>query len=375
MIDWSSLPKELVILISEKLDSEFYILRFRSVCSVWRGSVPKPHNLPYNFPLLPKNTILIPSYISKRSFFLVKPHNQFPWLIKISQDLPPRTRLWNPVSFDLCFHSLFFNSLNFTQFNVLDLGHYFVHHYYFYPVKLVVATWQRKEQPPSLLTFNPIGQLAMFRSGDHQLMLIPDGTGYIDICVSKGRPYAVARDGRMVTIGLDYNICLAAEPILGGNDFKFLVERDDELLLVQFGGGAGSFSFQEHGNDVVDDNDWKNVDLKIDVFKLDEKKKKKWVELASLGDRVLFLGDKGDFAVSASDLCVAKGNCVIFETNEDVLEPLECEMSVYHLDHRGWVQPLSDYLGYSNLFWPSPDWTGFRDFQKQLLALKGLCCE
>ncbi|CAJ2639137.1 F-box protein [Trifolium pratense] len=371
MVDWSNLPGELVILISEKLDSEFYILRFRSVCTTWRGLVPKPHNLPYNFP---KNTVIsIPSCISKRSFFLIKPHNQFPWLIKSSQDSRPKTRLWNPVSFDSCFHSLFFNYLNFTQFNVLDLGHYFVHHYYFYPVKLVVATWQRKEQPPSLLTFNPTGQLAMFRSGDHQLTLIPDGTGYIDICVSKGRPYAVASDGRMVTIGPDYSVCLAAEPILGGNNFKFLVECDGELLLVQFGGGACSLSFWEHEND-VDDNDCKNADPKIDVFRLD-KKKKKWVELTSLGDKVLFLGDKCGFAVSASDLCVAKGNCVIFETKEDILKPLECEMSVYHLDHKGWIQPLSDYLGYSNLFWPPPDWTGFRDFQKQLLSLKGLCCE
>jgi hypothetical protein len=66
--------------------------------------------------------------------------------------------------------------------------------------------------------------------------LILDRIGCIDICVSKGRPYAVA------TTEQDYNVCLVAEPIFDAN-FKFLVEIDGELLLVQFVGGAGRFSF------------------------------------------------------------------------------------------------------------------------------------
>jgi hypothetical protein len=46
----------------------------------------------------------------------------------------------------------------------------------------------------------------------------------------------------VATTEQDYNICLAAERIFGAN-FKFLVEIDGELLLVQFVGGAGRFSF------------------------------------------------------------------------------------------------------------------------------------
>ncbi|XP_058752467.1 uncharacterized protein LOC131625642 [Vicia villosa] len=48
MLDWSQLPKDLLQLISQKLNSDFYILRFRSLCSSWRLSIPKPHN---HFPL------------------------------------------------------------------------------------------------------------------------------------------------------------------------------------------------------------------------------------------------------------------------------------------------------------------------------------
>jgi hypothetical protein len=117
---------------------------------------------------------------------------------QISHDLRRRTRLWNPLSFDSRsrFHSLLLQFLNFSQFNVLDLGHYFVHHYYLYLVKLVVAR----------------------NANVNGLML------------------AVA------TTEQDYNICLAAEQIFGAN-FKFLVEIDGELLLVKFVGGAGRFSF------------------------------------------------------------------------------------------------------------------------------------
>jgi hypothetical protein len=96
---------------------------------------------------------------------------------------------------------------------------------------------------------------------------------------------------------------------------------------------------------------------------LDEKEKE-WVELTSLGDRVLFLGNECSFSVSASDLSVAKGNCVVFM--DDVFEILDepiwhSGMCVYHLDQCQLLR-LSDYPDYLKLFWPPPVW-----------VLKSLC--
>jgi hypothetical protein len=77
------------------------------------------------------------------------------------------------------------------------------------------------------------------------------------------------------------------------------------------------------------------------------------VKLTSLGDRVLFLGEVCSFSASASDLCVAKGNCVIFSYN--IICSSKSESSILDLD-QGRLSPLSDYPEYSNLFWPPPKW-------------------
>jgi hypothetical protein len=63
-----------------------------------------------------------------------------------------------------------------------------------------------------------------------------------------------------------------------GGIVKFLEETQCELLLVDSYDGDGD------GGD----------DVRIDVLRLDEKKKK-WVKLANLGDSVLFLGEGCSF--------------------------------------------------------------------------------
>ena len=91
------------------------------------------------------------------------------------------------------------------------------------------------------------------------------------------------------------------------------------------------------------------------MFRLDEKEKK-WVKLASLGDRILFLGNGCSFSASASDLSVVKGNCVIFSDDAfHYFDQMLCGMCVFHLD-QCWLSPLSDHPEYFNLFWPLPEW-------------------
>jgi hypothetical protein len=77
------------------------------------------------------------------------------------------------------------------------------------------------------------------------------------------------------------------------------------------------------------------------------------LSLANLGDRVLFLGSLCSFSVSASDLCLAKGNCVIIIDN--IFTRVYCESSFLDLDD-GRLLPLTDYPEYRKLFWPPPKW-------------------
>jgi len=148
----------------------------------------------------------------------------------------------------------------------------------------------------------------------------------------------VDKIGRTITFGLDDStVQLVAEPFVGraGGKVKFLVENEGDLLLVDM--------YEYFLFDYLDEDA-----LRIYVFRLDEKEKK-WVCLTSLGDRVLFLGNGCSFSASASDLCVAKGNCVIFIDN------LKSGKCVFDLD-QGRLSPLSDYPEYFNLFWPPPKW-------------------
>ncbi|MCI31707.1 F-box protein, partial [Trifolium medium] len=95
--DWSELQSDILNLISQRINNEIDLIRFRSICSNWRSSsVPNHHTniLPFKFPLLQSasdsdsddefsdsinniNDTNFPfSYLSKRSLFLIKPPQQ-----------------------------------------------------------------------------------------------------------------------------------------------------------------------------------------------------------------------------------------------------------------------------------------------------------
>jgi hypothetical protein len=131
----------------------------------------------------------------------------------------------------------------------------------------------------------------------------------------------------------DLSIHLVADPMFCGGD-KFLVECDCELLLV----------------DINESDDGSN-DLRIHVYRLDEKERK-WIKLANLGDMVLLLGNQISFSASASDLGFPNGNCIILNAGD----LSDCfEMDIFQLD-QGRVSPLCDNPDYLKLFLPSPEW-------------------
>ncbi|MCH82460.1 F-box protein [Trifolium medium] len=360
MADWSQLPKDLLQLISQRLDSELYLLRFRSVCSTWRSSssIPKhhPNYLSLKLPEFYNNDPNPPCHISKHNIFLIKPpqhqqtlHHRRPWLIRIGPDPDGKIQLWHPFSLrpHIPFHFPH-HVLDFNQLSVFHLGHLFLlseANRQIHSAKLLVAPRQEK-QPLFMVTFNCFGELTLFRCGDERWTIIQGmaTSAHGDICIFKGRPCAVDYDGYTVMFEPDLSHHLIAEPLLDeeGVHTKFLLQSECELLLVDCYACDSGFSI-------------KNGDVRIAVFRLDEKEKK-WVKLTSLGDRVLFLGNRYMFSASASELGFAKGNCVIY--TDDVfkgLDDMEYGMSVFQLDQNR-VSPLSDYPDYLKLFWPPPEW-------------------
>jgi len=136
MADWSQLPKELLGLIAERLNSPFYQLRFRSVCSSWRSSVsPRPLlRLPGRFPFIQGDGITDSTWgfhLSRRTIFLIRSsdaRSQTPpnssWLVKVEEIHPSRIRLLNPLSRVQLkpLPTSFPNAMDLACFNVLELA-------------------------------------------------------------------------------------------------------------------------------------------------------------------------------------------------------------------------------------------------------------
>ncbi|XP_058752482.1 F-box protein SKIP23-like [Vicia villosa] len=355
MADWSQLPKDLLQLISEKLNSDFYILRFRSVCSTWRLSIPKPHNyFPLELPHFSKYGKLY-----KHSIFLIKPPatpNQQtlyrPWLLRISPTSSGKVNFLHPFLLDT---PIQFSLLNFNQLSVYELGHIYIHGILYpnsstvkyRPYDRYVATFQG-EQLLDIVTLDIYsGEVAMFCCGDNRWTKLSSvATFYQDICIFKGRPCVTDRTGRTLMIRSDLSVHLVVESVFGADDcgvVYIMVENESELLLVHKYKDYPDGNYNHYDDDEL---------LRFDVFRLDQREKK-WLKLENLGDMVLFLGQGYSFAISASDLGFENGNSVIYCNH------ICSEMRVFPLDQQR-TFPLSDYPDYVKLFWPPPEWIASR---------------
>jgi len=361
-------------MISERIGDELDLICFRSICSTWHSSsVPNHlcHILPVKFPLLkfpfrtnPNDIDTIKNNttfcnLSKQNIFLIKPPQQEeqtltlrPWLIRTNQNTLGQTNCFHPLPRSLSFDCRFvldYNKLSAVHlrstFFILDLDLKFKNRLYncnnyIYPQKVVAVTCHGKK-PLVIGTLISPPQPLLVKCGNEKWKVIPDmSTKFGDIFLFKGRPYAVDKIGKTIMVRLDSSVQLVPEPLVGGGNNKFSVESEGDLLLEDI-----------YECLCIDLNDL----VRIDLFKLNEKEKK-WVKLSSLRDRVLFLGLVCSFSASASDLRVAKGNCVIFISNIFERNMIsKCESYVLDLD-QGRLSTLVDCPKYSNLFWPPQRW-------------------
>ncbi|KAK2434743.1 F-box protein SKIP23 [Trifolium repens] len=209
-----------------------------------------------------------------------------------------------------------------------------------------------------LLTIRISGKLAIFRSGDENWMMLPEipPMPYTDVCVFDGQPIAVDSTGRTVAVGPDLSLDFVAEAVFGG-DTKLLVESDGELLLVDkylthFG---VTCTFNPEGVYQIETE----RAARFVVFRLDEKEKK-WVKLKSLGDKILVMAEDFAFSVSASDLCIENGNCVIYRDNVYAthFSTTGRRIGVFCLDNHIGIHLCLIFL--INLFWPPSLWAWLR---------------
>ncbi|CAE5985603.1 unnamed protein product [Arabidopsis arenosa] len=395
MVDWSTLPKDLLDLISKSLESSFDLVQFRSVCSSWRSAAEPKRPLPtHHLPILPDNGgSLFPDSavgfrLSQRSILLIKPHepphneaDSFGWLIKVEEDLnvPRKVTLLDP----LCdkrnsIPENFPRVLDMSKFKVRELGREFKLHYFNTVGDIVESLYLEKavvkyldcdvEYKFVLLTIHVSGKLAVFRSWDRAWTVINDmPSPYDDVILFDGFFFAVDNNGRTVVV--DYSslkLTLVASPVFGG-DKKFLIESCGEMLLVDMylsleaveGDPGFVEEIFEHPAFYMNERT-----VKFKVYRFVEREES-WVEVEDLGDKMLFLGDDSTFSASASDILpTSDGSSVFFNGNvfngnvfngEDLGAMQDRDLGVFDL-RTGKIELVQKLPEYAKLFWPPPPW-------------------
>ncbi|EOA28759.1 hypothetical protein CARUB_v10024991mg [Capsella rubella] len=321
--DWSQLPEELLHLISKNLDNYcFDVVHARSVCHSWRSSIPFPsfllrpsYSLPSiaEFPCKSKEMrtlekiplflfrVLAPAAASPSEYFLGK----------IGRDesdehmelLPSPLQCSVKVKIPGSDPTL----MNMLDCQILSLGHKY---------KMIGLDHQPLAIGYQGVAFLPLneggGEFVVLRNYNKvllvltsaemkwkQLQNIPDAI-CSDIATYRGRFYATFHSGEIVVIdpySLEVNLLLPSpqEPlhylVPSSNDELFLVEVIFPVLEV--------IVFSQ---------------FTCRVSRLDEKAGK-WVEVIDLGDRVLFIGQLGNFSCSAKELphgCGLSRNSILF---------------------------------------------------------------
>ena len=260
------------------------------------------------------------------------------WLVKIREgrhDLPKH--LINPLSphkINPLPHS-FPRKLDLTNFRVIELTKFYSLQFSnlrFCGYK--VAFWPSSCCPSLMVLAHGVLWHLQLSGHDNKWVLIDDmlsQLSYEDVVLYSGKFLAVDENRRTVLIDpSSLQITEIVPPMeTRGGQKKSLVKWKRELLLVD----------RHHHN--RRDRSGKNK-VEFRVFKL-EIEHRRWVEVKSLDDRILFLGQDCSFSLPAR--CFGggcKGNCIVFA------DPV---FTVFSLDD-GKLLPLDQRPEYISIFYP-----------------------
>ncbi|KAH7848661.1 hypothetical protein Vadar_005855 [Vaccinium darrowii] len=342
--NWSELPPDLLTSIGKRLDNRIDVLRFRSICSSWRSSLPFgtwPPRLPLTlpFPIIPHR------YPHPRGHYTFTQATVYR-LQPLHNPSDSRPKAW-----------------------IIKGGHI--------SIKIGVNRVQKAVflNNFTVVALHSDGELAVLRLGDERWtpLVGHQHNSYRDLINFKGKVYATNLYGESLIIDSSLNIRVFSsfESSLNNpvGDKKHLVESCGELWLL------------DRNLRGLSHNVWHYPDIYLMFYMRYQKKEiwfkasklneeeQKWVEVPDLGDRILFAGRDCSFSVSATDFegCNCKGNCVFFmnscsnfhgnyHDDYDALRGSDGEEpEIYHIgDHC--LDQLVAYPGYADLFWPLPSW-------------------
>ncbi|XP_059460910.1 F-box protein At2g26160-like [Corylus avellana] len=355
-------------MIGRSLDTRIDVLRFRSICSSWRSSIPpfsaNPPRFPLQFPDPNTATLTEPprwpprlAFLFQTTLYYIQTLNPSTssstlsnkgWLMKVDESNSGKLRFVNPVLDSRTRYTITRpKTLNLLNFRVVEYGKAYTlqfqlpinkRRYFPYPFvkKLVVfpnSAWTNADECSIFMIFVD-GKLGFAKPGDEKWTLVGESSNYDDVIVYKGQFYVVDKVGIVWWIECSSLKLVQFSPTLWGlGSQKHLVESCGALYVV------------DKYNDIDDDK--KVVGFK--VYKLDEELGQ-WVLVKSLGDQVFVLGADCSFSVPAQEFSGYKGDSILFIDSGDVTLVLVFSLK----DHS--IHEL-DSCNHFQRFWP-PEQTG-----------------
>ncbi|PIN01803.1 hypothetical protein CDL12_25689 [Handroanthus impetiginosus] len=335
-VDWSDLPPELLQIIATNLQTLRDYIRFRAVCQNWRSAASlNPRHLPLEFPWL---MLPLSRSSNRRCFFnpltkslhrLTLPEashsrrragSSFGWLVLI--DETPSIFLINPLTRDKITLPPLSSFPNVTKFDFYSIGREYTvrspeNGIYFCNLREMRDSFIKKvilSHSPSdkssffaLAILNRHENLAYCKNGHDSWKIIDQARSFSeDVIYFRDAFYAVDKFGSIAICKVNdgdmpvVNFINVGQQI--GGDMQYLVDAMGDLLLV-----SRYLDFEidiEHYLEVCNT-------VKFQVFRFDWNAQK-WESMASLDDKVLFLGENSSLALPVSDYPGCKGNRIYF---------------------------------------------------------------
>ncbi|KAJ4714177.1 F-box protein SKIP23-like [Melia azedarach] len=376
--DYSELPDGIVLSISAKLETRNDTLRFRFVCKRFQSLVPPPPDralpseaiqIPY--PIAPFTDPLAHYLLLESKIYAIqsldKVSNPLCWIVKVQELGGGRARLKDPLSGSVYggLAECFPEPLNLLNYEVTEITKAYdlllvlsdeldmmdeVNLVLPFVVEKIVVS-----NDHDIMAMHSGGKLIIWRKGDscwRELNININEVQFEDVIYYDNKFYAVDNHGRTISVDcktLETSQFVNPLPRLSAGQFKYLVRTEDCFyLIVQF------------QIDVEDGDFWNEYfyPLQFVVFRRDEDTRE-WIEkMDGFEDRVFCLGNACSYSFLASEFPGTIGNSIYY--NDSLFGQVGgdrpgSEAGIYDLTNHN-ARPISDFPGYSGLFWPPPNW-------------------
>ncbi|KAL5557441.1 hypothetical protein UlMin_039677 [Ulmus minor] len=389
-IDLSVLPEEVWSAIGKLLDRRLDLLRFRSVCKLWRSIIPPlsdssspPPRWLLTLPVRSgrqaddSTTQTAEAFLSQTTVYRIdrpfvdldsSPSAQG-WLVKVEETDKGKMRILDPISSQKIreIPDTISNSCRLLEFRMMELIKTYALRYTRGSASIAgVNKVMLAPNSGAIFVIYENGVLGVVKNGEKEIVPIDDQIlDYNDLIMYRGQPYVVDRLGTVSRIDSSFRLNPFSPSLSGFDGRKHMVvscgdlyvvdrclEKEEENALFDRTSSSGpQFRIQYYPQGRGRRrhiNQPKSVDFK--VFKLDQD----WVEVKNLGDRAFVLSCDFSLSVSARDFAGFKPNCIYFTKQFELGYALrgigDNGGCVFNLEDNSF-ENLENSSGYSQMFW------------------------